>query len=77
MNLTHNLFIQMFIPTKKPTSRILLQLVGFQLWAQLGSNQRPPDYECSFFDIFSTSKKSGYLSYLKHLQGFMLFHDYN
>ena len=31
--------------TKKPASRILLQVVGFQLWAQLGSNQRPPDYE--------------------------------
>jgi hypothetical protein len=39
------LFIQMFIPTKKPTSRILLQVVGYQWWAQLGSNQRPPDYE--------------------------------
>ncbi len=22
-----------------------LQVVGYQLWAQLGSNQRPPDYE--------------------------------
>jgi hypothetical protein len=35
----------MFIPTKKPTTRILLQVVGYQLWAQLGSNQRPLDYE--------------------------------
>jgi hypothetical protein len=25
-------------------------------WAQLGSNQRPPDYECSFFDILFISK---------------------
>ena len=24
---------------------MLLQVVGYQLWAQLGSNQRPPDYE--------------------------------
>jgi hypothetical protein len=24
---------------------MLLQVVGSQLWAQLGSNQRPPDYE--------------------------------
>ena len=39
----------MFIPIKKPTSRILLQLVGYQLWAQLGSNQRPPDYECYLY----------------------------
>jgi hypothetical protein len=45
MHLTHKLFIQMFIPTKKPTSRILLQVVGYQLLAQLGSNQQPPDYE--------------------------------
>jgi len=36
MQLTHNLFIQLFIPTKKPTSRVLLQVVGYQLWAQLG-----------------------------------------
>jgi hypothetical protein len=33
-------------------------------WAQLGSNQRPPDYESPFFDILSASKKSGYLIYL-------------
>ena len=43
--LSHTMFIHLFIPTKKPTSRILLQVVGYQLWAQLGSNQRPPDYE--------------------------------
>ena len=30
---------------KKPTTRILLHVVGYQLWSQLGSNQRPPDYE--------------------------------
>ncbi len=24
---------------------MLFQVVGYQLWAQLGSNQRPPDYE--------------------------------
>ena len=71
MSITHNFFIQLFIPTKKPTSRILLQVVGFQLWAQLGSNQRPPDYECSFFELLSTSKKLRLLSYLQHLQGFM------
>lgn len=35
MQLTHTMFIQMFIPIKKPTSRILLQVVGFQEWAQL------------------------------------------
>jgi hypothetical protein len=45
MQLTYKLFIQMFIPTKNPTSRMSLQVVGYQLWAQLGSNQRPPDYE--------------------------------
>jgi hypothetical protein len=42
---THNLFIQMFNPIKKPTTRMLLLVVGYQLWSQLGSNQRPPDYE--------------------------------
>ena len=46
-------------------------------WAQLGSNQRPPDYESPFFDILFGSKKYSYLKYLKHLQGFMLLHDYN
>ena len=45
MQLTHTMFIHLFIPTKKPTTRILLQVVGYQLWAQLGSNHRPPDYE--------------------------------
>jgi hypothetical protein len=30
---------------KKPTTRMLLLVVGYQLWSQLGSNQRPPDYE--------------------------------
>jgi hypothetical protein len=45
MLLSHNLFIQMFIPKRKPTTRLLLQVVGYQLWAQLGSNQRPPYYE--------------------------------
>jgi hypothetical protein len=35
-------------------------------WAQLGSNQRPPDYECSFFDMLFTAKNSEYLSYLQH-----------
>jgi hypothetical protein len=35
-------------------------------WAQLGSNQRPPDYESPLFDILSALKKSGYLSYLQH-----------
>jgi len=38
MQLTHTMFIHLFIPIKKPTSRILLQVVGYQLWAQLGSN---------------------------------------
>ena len=50
MNLTHNLSIHLFIPTKKPTTWILLQVVGYQLWAHLGSNQGPPDYECSLPD---------------------------
>jgi hypothetical protein len=27
-------------------------------WAQLGSNQRPPDYESPLFDILSALKKS-------------------
>ncbi len=44
-------------------------------WAQLGSNQRPPDYECSYFDVLFRSKKSVKLKYLKHLQGFMFFND--
>jgi hypothetical protein len=41
MQLTYNLFIQMFMLIKKPTSQILLYEVGYQLWAQLDSNQRP------------------------------------
>ena len=28
-------------------------------WAQLGSNQRPPDYEYSFIDMLFYSKKFG------------------
>jgi hypothetical protein len=44
---------------------MLLQVVGYQLWAQLGSNQRPPDYESPFFDMLSGPKKFGYLSYLQ------------
>jgi hypothetical protein len=24
---------------------MFLQVVGYKMWAQLGSNQRPPDYE--------------------------------
>ena len=39
---------------------------GRLLWAQLGSNQRPPDYESPLFDIVSASKKWGYMSYLQH-----------
>jgi len=31
----------MFIPKRKPTSQILLQVVGYQPWAQLGSGPRP------------------------------------
>ena len=77
MQLTHTLFIQMFIPTKKPTSQILLQVVGYQSWAQLGSNQRPPDYESPIFDILFTSKKLDNLSYLQHSQVFMCLHQYN
>ena len=55
MQLTHTMFIHLFIPTKKPTSQMLLQVVGSQLWAQLGSNQRPPElwvrilYACIIF----------------------------
>ena len=45
LRLTHTMFIHLFIPTKKPSSRNNIQVLGFQLWAQLGSNQRPPDYE--------------------------------
>ena len=41
LKLTHTMFIHLFIPTKKPTSRMLLQVVGYQLWAQLGSNATP------------------------------------
>ena len=48
---------------------------GRLLWAQLGSNQRPPDYEYSFFDILFDSKKLSNLKYLKHLQGFMFLND--
>ena len=33
-------------------------------WAQLGSNQRPPDYEYSLFDKLFNSKMSEYLIYL-------------
>ena len=46
-------------------------------WAQMGSNHRPPDYESPLFDILSASKKSGYLSYLQHIQDFMHLHLYN
>ena len=52
MQLTHTMFIQMFIPTKKPTTWSNIQLVGYQLWAQLGSNQRPPDYESDYLFCF-------------------------
>jgi len=41
-------------------------------WAQLGSNQRPPDYECSFFELIFGPNKSQKLKYLKQLQDFML-----
>jgi hypothetical protein len=50
---------------------MLLQVVGYQSWAQLNSNQRPPDYEYPFFDILFTSINLDYLSYLQYLQGFM------
>jgi len=75
MCITLNLFIHLFIPTKKPTSWILLQVVGYQQWAQLGSNQRPPDYEYSFSDIISIPKKSGYLCYLQHLHRLINLHQ--
>ena len=39
---------------------------GRLLWAQLGSNQRPPDYEYSYLDILSASIKLDNLSYLQH-----------
>jgi hypothetical protein len=54
-----------------------MKYLGGFLWAQLGSNQRPPDYECYFFNILSDSKKLEILKYLKHLQGFMFLYDYN
>jgi hypothetical protein len=31
---------------------MLLQVVGYQLWTQLGSNQRPPDYEQDYLFCF-------------------------
>ena len=52
----HAMSIHLFIPTKKPTSRMLLQVVGYQLWAQMGSNHRPPDYESPLFDIIHFKK---------------------
>ena len=45
MQLTHNLFIQMFLPIKKPTSQLLLYEVGYRLWTQLDLNQRSPNYK--------------------------------
>jgi hypothetical protein len=45
------------------------------LWAQKGSNLRPPDYESPFFDLLSASKKLRFLSYYQHLQGFMISHQ--
>ena len=36
---------------------------------------RPPDYESPFFDMLVISKKSGELSYLQYLQGFMFLND--
>ena len=45
---------------------MVLQLVGFQSWAQLGSNQRPPDYEYSFFNLLFGPKMRRYFSYLEH-----------
>ena len=56
---------------------MVLQVVGSQLWAQLGSNQRPPDYESPLFDILSASKKSGDLNYLQHFQRFVCLHQHN
>jgi hypothetical protein len=64
MPVTYTMFIQMFIPKRNPTIQMLLQVVGYHWWAQLGSNQRPPDYEYPFFDILSITKKSCYLSYI-------------
>jgi len=49
MQLTHKMFIHFFIPTKKPSSRRNLQVLGYQWWVQLGSNQRLPDYELTGF----------------------------
>ncbi len=45
MHLSHNLFIQMFILIKKPTTWSNIRVVGYQLWAQMGSNHRLSDYE--------------------------------
>ena len=47
----------MFILKRKPTSRILLQVVGYQLWARLVSNLDPLLKN-------APPKKSGYLIYL-------------
>ena len=33
LKLSHTMFIHLFIPTKKPSSRRNLQVLGYQLWA--------------------------------------------
>ena len=39
---------------------------GRLLWAQMGSNHRPPDYESPLFDVLSDPNMLGYLSYVQH-----------
>ena len=46
---------------------MLLQVVGYQLWAQLGSNQRPPDYESDFFAFRCLSSIADILQVVEYL----------
>jgi hypothetical protein len=46
---SQNVYSNIYL-NKKTTTRMLLQVVGYQPWAQMGSNQRPPDYELSIYN---------------------------
>ncbi len=66
-SISHTITVPHTIPCKikTPLTYSIRGAYHSQLWAQLGLNQRPPDYEFPFFDMLFDRKKSGYLSYLQ------------
>jgi hypothetical protein len=59
----HQPFTQKLAPKKKPPTKLIVS-GSFTVWAQLGSNHRPPDYECSFFELLFDPKNPDNLNYL-------------